>query len=243
MKNEDRYYRSVIDTARWTSFRTRVETTDLLIRAGKDLSVKAEQIVKELRGEIRKHIGMQEEFLTSYSPVKRLPRRPEIINNMYRASELTDTGPMASVAGAIAESLGNLLLQETEEIIIENGGDVWLKVTEPVLINILSKSVYFHDNIILKIYPDKTPCGICTSSGKIGYSFSYGRADSATVISGDAAFADAAATGACNLITNEDSLMDALAYCMKMEKTRGTVLIFRDRMALQGDIELADPEA
>src|SRR4030042_330958 len=151
MKNEDRYYRSDTDTARWKSFRTRVETTDLLIRAGKDLSDTAENIVKKLRGEIREHIKEQEEFLTSYSPVKRLPRRPEIINKMYLASELTDTGPMASVAGAIAESLGNMLLQDTEEIIIENGGDVWLKAVEPVLINVLSKNPYFHDNIILKI--------------------------------------------------------------------------------------------
>lgn len=240
MKHSPRFYRNIEDTLRWNSFRTTVESTDLFLRATCDLSTKAEELVRRYRSEIKRHIELQNSFLTSFSPVDKLEGCAEIIASMYRASEAAGTGPMAAVAGAIAEFVGKELAPVSDEIIIENGGDLWLLIKEPVQINIYTESVYFKNDITLRVNPEDTPCGICTSSGKIGHSFSYGKADSVTVLSADAAFADAAATATANLVKTEESVEKALSFCMAMEQTRGAVIIYRDIIALQGSVELIE---
>jgi ApbE superfamily uncharacterized protein (UPF0280 family) len=241
MKYGERFYRQFPENGRWKAFRVRVETSDLYIRAKKDLTEAARQHLIHLRTHIRDHIARQECFMTSLRPVERLPQCPDIINRMYAASEESGAGPMASVAGAIAESLGMEILKESEEVIVENGGDLWISVQEPVTINILTESIYFADRINLLLRPHLSPCGIATSSAKTGPSLSLGKADSATVLCADAALADATATGACNLVTGENSLDAALDYCFSIKKTLGALIMYRDTMALKGDLELTRP--
>lgn len=240
MKYGPRFYRDIEDTVRWKSFRTAVESTDLFIRAKHDLSIKAEELVRRFRSEIKRHIEIQDSFLSSYGPVEHIEGCAEIIAAMYRASDASGTGPMAAVAGAIAEFTGKELARESDEIIIENGGDLWLMIKKPVQINIYTESVYFKNAISINVRPEDTPCGICTSSGKIGHSFSYGKADSVTVISNNTPFADAAATATANLIQDEESIEKALDFCMSMEQTRGIIIIYRDTLALQGAVELTE---
>jgi len=240
MRYAERFYRDFDPTDRWTSFRVRIETSDLYIRAGSDLSVPAREKLAELRQQIRDHIETQQSFLTSFEPVERISGRPEIIDRMYLASEETGTGPMASVAGAIAESVGRALAAESDEIIVENGGDIWLRLKEPAAVTIFTESLFFKSRVALKVGPTLS-LGICTSSGKTGPSLSFGRADSVTVISDDAAFADAAATGTCNLVQDETSFGRALDYSFSMQKTRGVVIIHRDKMAVRGDVEITRP--
>lgn len=217
----------------------KVETSDLYIRGGSDLSSHAEKIVRRLRNEIGRHIEMQNEFLTSFAPVERLAGCPDIITLMYDASELAGVGPMAAVAGAVAEAVGRELSEYTDELIIENGGDIWMKIAAPASVSIYPGGHYF-DSVALKIIPGRTPCGICTSSARIGHSFSFGKADAATVISPGAAVADAIATEVCNRVKSEDDMTDAALFGME-RGADGVVIIYRDRLVAQGAVELADP--
>lgn len=238
MKRAERTYRDFNDTARWKSCRVKVETSDLYIRAAMDLSAPAEETVRRARGEILAHIDRQNEFLTSLTPVERLEGCPPIVSMMYDASERAGVGPMAAVAGAIAETVGWELKDLSEEIIIENGGDIWMRLAEPAAVNIYPGGHYF-DEVALKIYPNRTPCGICTSSARIGLSFSFGKADAATVIAGNAALADAIATELCNRVQSEETMEDAADYGMS-RGAEGVVIIYRDRLAARGDVELTD---
>ncbi len=240
MKRAERLYRDFAETARWKSFRVKVETSDLYIRADKDLSARADDVLRRVRKEIECHIDLQNEFLTSYTPVERMSGCPEITTMMYDASERAGVGPMAAVAGAVAEVVGRELMDFTEEIIIENGGDIWMRTTQPASVSIYPGGHYF-DAVSLKIYPDRTPCGICTSSARIGLSFSFGKADAATVIAPDAALADAIATEVCNRVQSEETMEDAADYGMRCGAT-GIVIIYRDRLIARGDIELTDPK-
>ena len=181
MKRAERTYRDYAETARWKSFRVKVETSDLYIRAGSDLSERAERVVRGLRDRIFEHIDRQNEFLTSYTPVERLAGCPPVIDMMYDASERAGVGPMAAVAGAVAECTGRELLSFTDELIVENGGDIWMMTAGPALIRIYPGGHHFNA-VSIRISPDGTPCGICTSSARIGPSFSFGAADAATVI-------------------------------------------------------------
>lgn len=238
MKSAERTYRDFTDTERWKSFRVKVETSDLFIRAGNDLSAQAEQMVRCAREEILRHIDRQNGFLTSYAPVERLDGCPEIVSMMYDASERAGVGPMAAVAGALAEIVGRQLMDHTEEIIVENGGDIWMRTTRPASVSIYPGGNHFNA-VALKVYPDRTPCGICTSSARIGLSFSFGKADAATVIAPDAALADAIATEVCNRVQCEETMEDAADYGMRCGAT-GVVILYRDRLAARGDVELTD---
>ncbi len=238
MKSAERTYRYFTATERWKSFRVKVETSDLFIRADKDLSAQAEEAVRRARTKIWDHIGRQNEFLTSYTPVERLDGCPEIVRMMYDASERAGVGPMAAVAGAVAEVVGRELADGSEEIIIENGGDIWMRIVNPVSVSIYPGGIYF-DAVALRIYPDQTPSGICTSSARIGLSFSFGKADAATVIAPDAALADAIATEVCNRVLSEETMEDAADYGMRCGAA-GIVIIYRDRLAARGSVELTD---
>lgn len=240
MKSAGRTYRDFTETERWQSFRVKVETSDLYIRAGSDLSAQAEQLVRRAREEILRHIDRQNGFLTSYTPVERLDGCPEIITMMYDASERAGVGPLAAVAGAVAEVVGRELMELSEEIIIENGGDIWMRITSPASVRIYPGGIYFNA-VALKVPPERTPCGICTSSARIGHSFSFGRADAATIIAPDAALADAIATEVCNRVRGAETMEDAADYGMS-RGAAGVVILYRDRLAARGEVELTDPE-
>ncbi len=200
--NRERFYRDIANNAELKNFQVRIEETDLLVMAEKNLKKKVEEEVFKERTAIKNYIKSHPGFYTSFSPMKS-ESGEEIIRLMCDSSEMTLTGPMASVAGAIAEMTGKKLLAFTKQVFIENGGDIFALMQRDFTVGIYAGSSPFSLKIGLRIKGGETPCGIATSSGTVGHSFSYGKADAVTVLSGSAAFADGAATYFGNLVTGE----------------------------------------
>ncbi len=223
------------------TFNVRLHTTDLYIRALTDISARAHVYLAELRKEIEDHIKTRDLFLTSLEPLSNPENSPPLVSMMYKASQAAGTGPMAAVAGAIAECIGRELLEYSPEIIIENGGDVWMNLNTPVTIGIYNDNIHFRERLALKIRGDQTPCAVCTSSSKTGHSLSFGNADSVTIIAGDGAVADAAATETCNRVKSESDITDALNFALSVPSVRGCLIVYRDRLAAIGDVELTPP--
>jgi len=240
--NGERWYRQHDASERWQCCSVKVETTDLYIRSTVDRGKAAQTMVADLRGQIREHAERQPDFLTAMSPINEIEDAGEIIQRMYRASRLSGTGPMAAVAGAVAEMVGEMIAEASAEVIIENGGDIWMKLAEPASVSLYAGRSDFSGRFNLKILPQQTPLGICSSSGRFGHSFSLGRADLVTVTSSSAPLADAVATGACNLVSGEDDLQGALSYGMSVPGVKGILCIYWDTMAMQGEMELTPPE-
>jgi uncharacterized protein len=240
MKHAERFYRDYTETPRWHSYRVKVETTDLYIKTREDHAGRARAFVQEARDILRRQIALDGSFLTSLTPVTRPPSPHRLVERMYAASESAGVGPMAAVAGAVAEYVGARLRAMSPEVVVENGGDIWLHVGEPVVLALFAGRSAF-DGLHLMVRPEKTPLGIATSSGRIGPSLSFGRADAACVIAADAALADAVATGAGNLINDESDMEAAARYAMGIDGVLGVVLAYGDRLLLQGDLELAPP--
>jgi len=115
----------------------------------------------------------------------------------------TPIGASANVAGAIAEIIGRKFLPLSEEIFIENGGDIFMNLKNEVKIGIYAGKSPFSMKIGIKIKREN-PAGIATSSGTVGHSFSYGDADAVTIISNSSAFSDGAATYFGNLIKSRN---------------------------------------
>lgn len=240
MDHGRRFYRHM-SPGSGTAFNVKLHTSDLHIIADYDLHEKAYAKLVEIRDLLDEHIRAHQDFLISLSPVPRPAVSPEIAAMMYRASELTGTGPMAAVAGAVAELVGRELLKYSGTVIVENGGDIWLSIDKPLVMALYVNSIYFRDNLAIRIYPDQSPCSVCTSSPRLGHSLSFGKADSVTMIAADGAVADAAATMVCNAVQSENDMESALERGLSVQGVTGGLIVFRDRIAMQGNIELAPP--
>jgi len=241
MNHQRRFYRNYGES-RGASFNVKLHTTDLFITADRDLYEAAYNTLSTVRQQLDAHISENREFLYSLNPVRFSGNTQVIAEEMYRASEAAGVGPMAAVAGAVAESVGRSLLEFSGEVIVENGGDIWLKINSPAIIGVYVNNIHFADKLWLKLNPENTPCSVCTSTSKLGHSLSFGKADSATIIAASGALADAVATGACNMVQKEEDLSAALEYAMSIDGVTGCMIVFRDKLAVQGNIEFGSPD-
>jgi len=222
-------------------YRVVLDTSDLYILSNRECSDIAAAKLQIIRLEIEDQIRRVPEFQTSLSPVEIEATSSPIIKDMIEASNPTATGPMAAVAGAISEHVGRHLLKYNDEVIVENGGDIWLSISSDRKIEIYTDNIYFKNRLALKIKKGQSPCGICTSSSKLGHSLNFGKADSVTVIADTGALADAAATEICNRIKTEDDLEEAVAFGDSINGIKGILAIYRDKIAAIGEIELTEP--
>ena len=141
---------------------------------------------------------------------------------------------MASVAGAIAEHVGKDLLKTSANVMVENGGDIYLNVKDNVSIGIFAGDSPLTGKIALSIAAKETPLGICTSSGTVGHSLSFGIADAVCIKSNSAALADAAATSVGNLIKKKSDIKKGLERAMAIQGVLGVLIITGNTLAIQG---------
>src|SRR4030042_849982 len=120
-----RFYRHWIKDTGLVSFEVAVKQTDLYIRSRRNLRNKALDSVLKHRGSLETYIERHPLFLTTLDPYQAEAEAPAIVKEMARVSQLTSVGPMAAVAGAIAEAVGRDLLAFSPEVIVENGGDIF----------------------------------------------------------------------------------------------------------------------
>jgi ApbE superfamily uncharacterized protein (UPF0280 family) len=144
---------------------------------------------------------------------------------------------MAAVAGAMAQWAAEAALAAgAEEAIVDNGGDIYLKAVEPVIVSLGTGTNKLADRLAFRVEPQETPLSICSSSGKMGPSMSLGRCDLATIVAKDAALADAAATQAANLVREPADIDAALERIMAIQDISGVLLVKDDRIGLAGHL-------
>jgi hypothetical protein len=235
---EPRTYRDMGDTDRFKTFRVVVETSDLYVKALASLEKETEELIRESRAQIKWAIKRRPDILKSLVPLQADPADSPLVLTMISAGLKAGTGPMAAVAGAVAEFVGKGLLPLSAEVIIENGGDIFLKVDHPVIIGLFAGNSPFSGRTGIRVESTPIPLGICTSSGTVGPSLSLGVADAATVVSRDVALADAVATGVGNRVHKPGDLKKAVEWGMTVLGVDGVLAILDDKIAALGDIEL-----
>ncbi|MHB8138324.1 MAG: UPF0280 family protein [Smithellaceae bacterium] len=238
MKYEERTYRSLINKDNLISYNVKIAESDLLISSDTDLSDSAYKSLIQHRQYLETYIKKHLEFRTSLLPIPEDPLATPIVRDMLTRSKACGVGPMASVAGAVSEFVGYDLLKETETLIIENGGDIFLKVKHQVTVGIFAgeSTLSYKVNILIK--PEETPLGICTSSATVGPSLSFGIADAVCVLSKSATLADAAASTIGNRVKHKNDIKSALDYGMKIPGVLGIVIIVKNDMGAIGDVIL-----
>jgi ApbE superfamily uncharacterized protein (UPF0280 family) len=235
---EPRAYRHWVKGGDLVSFGVAVAQTDLYIRSRRNLRNKALKSVLKHRASLEAYIEHHPLFLTTLTPYQAEAEAPGIVKEMARVSLLAGVGPMAAVAGAIAEAVGRDLLAFSPEVIVENGGDIFLKTSKKRLVGIYAGQSSFTKKIALEIMPGETPLGIGSSSGTIGHSLSLGSADAVIAISPSAALADAAATALGNVVNDADDISETIEEAQGIEGLRGVVIIVGDKMGIWGKVKI-----
>ena len=220
------------------SRRILIKETDLLVSAGTDLSEQAKDRVLHHRRQLEDYIKRRPEFLSTLLPFSEDPFAPPIVKEMIRASRRFAVGPMAAVAGAIAHFVGTDLLSYSEEVLVENGGDIFVKTKRPATVSIFAGGSPLTNRLGLVLEPDRMPMGVCTSSGTVGHSLSLGKADAVCIVASSASIADAAATALGNRVTSKSRLSNAIDSIRESEDIRGAVVIMGETVASWGEIEL-----
>ncbi len=235
---QERFYRSQFKGENLGFFNACVEQTDLTIGAPINLYDEAIECIKKYRNVLKSYIKKRPDFLTSLVPLEAFSGDPDIIVRMCKASRKAGVGPMASVAGAFSYYVGHELLKYTDEVIVENGGDIFIKANKIRKAGIYAGKSPLSNKLGIEIMPEKTPIGICTSSGTVGHSLSFGKSDAAVILSEDVFLADAVATAAGNHVKNSNDIEKAIDFASKIENVCGIVIIMGEKIGVWGDLKL-----
>jgi ApbE superfamily uncharacterized protein (UPF0280 family) len=207
--------------------------------------------ILEDRHNLEAFIRNHPDFSTSLTPLNFSPEEltlaPESVRRMHKASLASGLGPMAAVAGTMAQ----LAAEESRrcgslESIVENGGDLFLDCREEVVLGLYTGNNHRFGPLALQIPADRMPLAVCSSSGRMGHSLSLGDADVVTVFSENASLADAVATLGGNLVTSGADIEEVLNRLVSIKGILGVLIIRDDKFGAVGDlpeiIRSADPD-
>lgn len=197
--------------------------------------------IKELHSTLIEYISYNPIFYSSLAPVIVQENAPSIVHKMVNASRIANVGPMATVAGAFAQHTGRLLKKEfgLDEVVVENGGDIYLNVQNEVVLSVFAGQSPLSEKVGVRIPAAFGELGICTSSGTVGHSLCLGKPDAAVVACRSAILADAYATNVANKIQTPEDIEPVLEKLEAEKEILSAVIICQDKMGIWGEF---DPE-
>jgi ApbE superfamily uncharacterized protein (UPF0280 family) len=236
---EPRTYRGHVEADDLVGFEVAFRETDLQIMAERDLSERAEELIAGVRWDIESYITAHPKFKETLKPFEVGDDAPEVVRAMAKAAALARVGPMAAVAGAIAQRVAQgLEAASPSGVVVENGGDVYLVGDRERVVGVYAGESSLSERIGLRISTGLQPVAVCTSSGTVGHSLSFGAADAVTVLARDGALADAVATALANRVQTSDDVDRAIVAARKVHGVLGVLVIVDDSLGAWGNVRL-----
>ena len=235
----ERAYRT-LERSGLVSTYVRMVETDLHILAPVDVEDEALRLVAEVRRQIEGYIRTTPLFLDSLVPLPADPAAPQAVQEMLAAGQAAGVGPMAAVAGTIAEAVGlGLQRAGVEDLLVENGGDIFIARKQACTVAVFAGESPLSNKVGIRLEAERQPCGVCCSSGTIGHSLSFGHADAVVVVATGTALADAAATRIGNEVgRGPDSLDAPLQVARSIVGLAGVLIVRGEQLGEWGSIEL-----
>lgn len=236
---QERTYRTLERSGLVSTFVRMVET-DLHILAPVAVEDEALRLVAEARRQIEGYIRSSPLFLDSLVPLPADPAAPQVVQEMLAAGRAAGVGPMAAVAGVIAEAVGRGLQRAgIEDLLVENGGDIFIARKQQCTVAVYAGSSPLSNRVGIRLNEEMQPCGVCCSSATIGHSLSFGHADAVVVIAPGTALADAVATRIGNEVGRAPAPLEAaLQVAKSIEGLSGVLIVRGTEMGAWGGIEL-----
>jgi ApbE superfamily uncharacterized protein (UPF0280 family) len=207
-----------------------------------DVTEAATNLVIEARNSLENYICRHRVFLDALHPLDDDPSAPFLAREMLKVGMLAGVGPMAAVAGVIAEYVGRGLLErrDCDEVVVENGGDIFLQRRKDCTAAVFAGESPLSYRIGIRLPAGLMPVGVCTSSGTIGHSLSMGKADSVTVVAPSTALADATATRLGNEVGKSGDMGRALELAARIDGLSGVLIVVGEELGAWGEIELVE---
>lgn len=242
---DKRTYREQLKQERWQVFTVIHKESDLWIgvdKAGFDpgMPAVALETVKKLRHEMDLYLRDNPEYAKSLIPCETTPDAPEIFNEMSAVARQSGIGPMSAVAGAVAQRVAEALKEQfsVKEIIVENGGDIYADIQNDMDVAVFAGPSPLSERVGLTIRADRSPLGICTSSGTVGPSLSFGKADAVMIVCRNCALADTYATAFANRIQTVDDILRCTEQIGEVDDILAAICIKDDKMGITGEFDL-----
>ena len=243
MTYQPRFYREKFSNGRFESFSFALEQTDLWVGVDKSAYCVSmiefcKMKVKNLRDEIERYIRYNPEFLNTLDPIVVDDIMPELASEMAEAANKAKVGPMAAIAGCFAGYIGRQIMENynINELVIENGGDIFASVVNPLSVSVYAGESFFSDKTVVIVPPGTY--GICTSSGTVGHSYSMGKADAVMVICKDITLADAYATALANRVQSQEHVDNVVSLAKSKEEILSCVIVCEDKIGICGKFDV-----
>lgn len=195
-----------------------------------------DELIKQ-RTLIEDYIKKDIYFLPALKPYKIRKDAPRIVKLMVEAGEIANVGPMAAVAGAIAEFITKKMLSKGAKVaVVENGGDIFAITNKEIVIGLFSGQNKIAEKLAFKLNKENTPLSICSSSSLLGHSLSFGKCDLATIFSKKGNVADAVATAVGNKIKKIEDIEPTLNWAIKLKDVEGVIIIKDHKIGMIGNI-------
>jgi uncharacterized protein len=238
----ERFYRSWATGRGLVGFEVTISESDLQIFAKQDLTEPAMNAIRRVRRDIEMYAATSDGFITSLEPMRAAPGAPDPVRRMCEAAEQYGVGPMAAVAGTVAECVGRALMGASPYVLVENGGDIFFAAEEPPTFGLYAGKRSPFTGRVRFAPRELTAGGVCTSSGTVGHSLSFGRADAVVALSPNTALADAAATAIGNTIRGPDDVQRAIDIEQERGLLDGLIIAVDDKLGVWGAFELLQGE-
>lgn len=222
-----------------TAFQVVVEETDLRVLALRHLAAPMLETATRLRGDVKAWMLLHPQFRSSLTPVDVPASAPEIVRRMAAGAALAGVGPFAAVAGTLAQMAAEAFVDLSPDIIVENGGDIYMCSRSDRIVGLLSDPKG-GPGLGVRVAAEDFPVSFCASSAVIGHSLSLGRGDLAAIRARDASLADAAATALGNRLRSAKDVEAALAFAESLAPhgVEGAFVQCGGRVGLWGKMEL-----
>jgi ApbE superfamily uncharacterized protein (UPF0280 family) len=236
---EERTYRGLIAADDLVTSRVCAGESDLFVLANQDVTQPGRGFLLEVRNDLESYIRRDPSFLTNRIAHRPLHHAPRIVIRMAEVSSYYNIGPMAAVAGAVADCVGQQLTKSQTDVIIENGGDIFVHTRKPIAFTLYAgENSPFSGKLKFKPTLSDRSFGVCTSSGTVGHSYSQGRADAVCVVSQTASQADAAATAMGNKVKHKKDIGQVIQEASNNHNILGIIVALEDKLGIWGEVEI-----
>ncbi|MGL5682072.1 MAG: UPF0280 family protein [Marinifilaceae bacterium] len=241
----ERTYRNLPSDGRWHHFEVKFKEIDLWIAVPKgeftqQMPIFAQTLIEQQRVMLDNYLLKDKAYLTALTPYKALAHAPAMLKAMESVAQKTGIGPMSAVAGAFAAFVGTGIKQRfgVNEILVENGGDIYADIQHSIDIAVFAGTSPLSQRIGLNIKPEQAPLGICTSAGTVGPSLSFGNADAVMIVCKDTLLADSYATRFANAIHQPEDIPSVMEQIGEIPEIMAAIIVKDDKMAVSGCFEL-----
>lgn len=215
-----------------------VKETKCTIISDKKIGIDAAKrsIIKHRR-ELEDYCKENPLFVSSFKPIS-VTDAPLVVDLMAKSAVKANVGPMAAVAGVLADlAVLEMKSENCEVAVVENGGEISANSNRPIDVGLSAGDVGLSNRFGFRL--NDFPIGIATSSGRFSHAFSFGDAEAVTIFCKAAGLADAAATAVCNVVKGNkynDAIKIGIEKSKSIQDVLGVLIIYNDLVGTAGII-------